>query len=109
MFFLSASANILVYLLVPAFFIISLYFNGELQEEGILIPDASVRNYIPESRDIFSKDTYIYQINLQEPIEEDQVTEEYIDVSLLPHSPGDYTTQYPDNTALRAPPANKRR
>lgn len=107
MFFLGASAHILIYLLFPAFLIVCLYFNGK-----IAIPETGELSAIyiihqPKVAEVNLRDTYLYHTTEQKCKEKKSEKKIYSPVLSI---------QYPEITivchsiniegkSLRAPPA----
>lgn len=106
MFFLGASAHILIYLLVPAFLIVCLCFNGRatLPEGSDLLPVCIT--YEPRATDI-TADTYIYCVEEQQ---EKEKSESVFCQFRPPHLfQGDKKTYYAAafiSLSLRAPPVS---
>lgn len=105
MFILGASAHILIYLLVPAFLIVCLYFNGKPGSPEIsdLLPVFVMHE--PQVQTINTKDTYIYGVSQQQP---EKKTERKFHTFIPPvfHfcTVSAYQSLEMNNNTLRAPP-----
>lgn len=105
MFFIGVSAHILIYLLVPAFLIVCLYFNGKpgTPETSNLLPVFVM--YEPQAQTINTKDTYVYGVTQQQPEEK---TENKFNTFTLPvfHfcTVSAYQSVEMNDNTLRAPP-----
>lgn len=107
MFFLGASANILVYLLVSAFFVVCVYFNGDLENRKIDSTFRITTIYSPEKTDFSFHETYYFSLDevwvKQDKSSIIKVCDTY--PVFFPASSSDtYTTPDLSGLSLRAPP-----
>lgn len=107
MFFLGISAHILIYLLVPAFLIVCLFFNGkpDTLEMKDFLPVYVMHE--PQTTAINYSDTYVYEASECVFSEEKEEFTSYLFIPLaeFPNTTKVYRSPEIDGHSLRAPPA----
>lgn len=105
MFFLGASANILVYLLVSAFFVVCCYFSGEPENRHFAGDCSMIITYSPGEKQFDIRQTVSFTAEIQQP---DKPLEEKISRLVGFDSPPFfqpfYVAPFSGRPALRAPP-----
>lgn len=109
MFFLGISANIIIYLLVPALFVVCFYFSGEPETHDFVGNICATTIYSPRDKQLSAQETYFYNGTIQEQKKRQEEKPHYyiIQLRLPAFFPIFYYGPSGKYYALRAPPSHR--